>query len=140
MAVRTPQFGIAREHRRVECFGERDVRTVVGCQGFAQCPDARQQLSMRVPLNDEPRKVIERLLSADYRDGLELHQAAQRLRDFYVDQMGSLKSFAGGQCSRGDAFRPIGSQKELEERGGVNDDQRLSRSARTMSVGDSLPR
>lgn len=140
MAVRTPQFGIAGEYRCVERLGERNVRAVVGCQGFPQFPNARQQLSMRMSLNEKSRKVIERLLGADCCDGLELYETSQGLHDFYVNQMGSLQSFTGCQGPSGDAFRPLSSQKELEDRGSINDDQRLSRSARTISVGDIFPR
>lgn len=76
MAVRARELGIAGEYGSVERFGERHIRCVVRCQGTAQLPDARQQVSMRVPLNDEGRKVIKCLLCTGCRDALELHQAA----------------------------------------------------------------
>lgn len=95
---------------------------------------------MCVPLNDEPAEILQSLLGTRCRDGLQLYQAAQRLRDFDVDQMGGLKSFTRSQHPRGDAFRPPGTENELENRGGVDDDQQLSRSERTTSVGDTLPR
>ncbi len=80
---------------------------------------------MSMPLNEEPGKVIERLLGANCCDDLELYQTPQRLRDFYVKQMRSLKSFTRCQRPSRDAFRPLSSQEELEDRGGINDDQRL---------------
>ncbi|MGQ0836397.1 MAG: hypothetical protein ACT4O5_16040 [Gammaproteobacteria bacterium] len=74
MSVRPREFGIARKQWRIERFGERNVGAVVSGQRFAQLPDARQELSMWVALQDEARKVIQRLLCPSWCDVFELDQ------------------------------------------------------------------
>lgn len=139
MSVRPREFRIARKQWRVERFGERNVGAVVSGQRFAQLPDARQELPMSVALQDEASKIIQRLLCPSWRDVFELDQPAQGLRDLDVEQMRSVESLMGRKGPSPDVFRPVGAQKQIKDRGGIDDDQRLSRSARTIWVGDALP-
>lgn len=94
---------------------------------------------MWVALEDQGRQVIERLLGPSWGYAFELDQTAQRLRDLDVEQVGNVEPLVRRKRSGPDLFRATGSQEQIKERRGINDDQRLSRSARTISVGDALP-
>ncbi len=91
-------------------------------------------------VDDQRSEIIERLLRARHAQVVELDEAAQSLRDLHVEQMRCMQPLVGRQCPHRDAFRPTGSKQQLEQGGGIDDDQRVSRSARTTSVGDVLPR
>ena len=84
--------------------------------------------------------VFEGLLASSSADFLEMHQAAQSLRDFDVYQVGRVETLCRNQCPLLHLDTFVGAKQELEYGRRINDNQRESRSARTMSVGDILPR
>lgn len=139
MPVRAAELGVAGQQRRIERFGERHVSAVIGGQRRAQLPDSREQLAMRVPLDDEVLKIVESLLGAFRRDVFELNQPPQRLSDLYIEQMRRMQPFIGRKEPRAELRRAPGAKQKLEQRRGVDDDQRRSRSARTTPAGDVLP-
>ncbi len=53
--------------------------------------------------------------------------------------MGRMETSGGLKHALHQAPRKTGLQQRLKESGGVDDDQRLSRSSRTISVGRILP-
>ena len=95
---------------------------------------------MFMPLDEQSAIVIQRLRGARYRDLFELDEAAQGLSDFNVEQMGRVQTLVRLQCDCSNRFRPVRAEQELQQRGGINDNQRRSRSERTTSVGETLPR
>ena len=69
-----------------------------------------------------------------------MRQAPQGLRHFDVDEMGRVESLLRRQCPIGHPHALVGLQQELQHRRSIDDNQRLSRSARNASVGETLPR
>ena len=61
--------------------------------------------------------------------------AAQNLRDFQVDQMRSMQGLVGGKDEAVHAPSRRRLEENLENRGSVNDNQRLFLSARTAAAG-----
>ena len=95
---------------------------------------------MGMPLDHQISEVVERLLRACRGDCIQMHEPAQRLRNFDIEQMRSVEPFVGRQHAGCHALRPLRSEQELEDGGRIDDHQRLSRSSRTTSVGDTRPR
>ena len=69
-----------------------------------------------------------------------MYQAAQSLRDFNIYQMGRMETLSSNQCPLLDLDTFVRTKQELEYGRRINNNQRESRSARTMSVGDIAPR
>lgn len=69
---------------------------------------------------------VERLPCAARRDVPELHEPAQRLRDFDIEQMRRMQALPESQCARFHAIPASGSQKQLEHGGRIDDDHRPS--------------
>jgi len=84
--------------------------------------------------------VIKRLEGARCRNLLEKRQPAQNLSHFQIQQMRSMKAFVRIEYAKLNPFPKLGAQYELDGCRRINDDQRLSRSARTKSDATSLPR
>jgi hypothetical protein len=92
---------------------------------------------MCVPVDAECGVVLKCLLCTSGRNVTELREAAQRFRDFDVEQVRSVMPLFGSQHEHRHALAAIGSEQQLEKRRRVDDDQRPSRSSRTTSVGDT---
>lgn len=94
---------------------------------------------MTVPFDVQLRKVSEPLIRSRSCNVLTLHHASKCVRDFDIQQMGCMET--GGRLKNAlhQTARKTGLQQRFKESGGVNDDQRLSRSARMISVGRILP-
>ncbi len=84
--------------------------------------------------------VIKRLMGACCRNFLELCQPPQTLRHLEIKQMRGMKALVRMKCAKLNPFPKLGAQCELFGRRRINDDQRLSRSARTKSDAAILPR
>jgi len=84
-------------------------------------------------------EVLERKLGASRSDFPTLHQAAQYLGHFDIDQMRSVRVLRRVQDALGNTLRPLGLQHELDGRGCIENDQRASRCARSAWVGDTFP-
>lgn len=95
---------------------------------------------MCMPFDDEREIVVERLLRARGGDVSELDELTQALGDFDVEQVRSVQALYGSQRPRSYAVGTIGAEQKLEECGRIDDDQRPSRSERTTSAGECLPR
>ena len=95
---------------------------------------------MFVAFDEQFRQIIERLFGARHRNLFALYKAAQYQRDFNIEQMRCVNPFGCFKRSVHQALRLRGPQQDFEHRRGVEYDQRLSRSARSKSVGVLLPR
>jgi len=109
MPVRTSEPGIAGKQRRIQCLSERNIRTVVRGHGLSKLPDTGQQLPVRMPLYNEPGMIIESLLCAGTCSFLEVHQSAQCLSNFHIDQMGCMHTLLRSKRLCFDGLGAIGS-------------------------------
>lgn len=91
---------------------------------------------MGVPLDQQSGEVLEGELGPMEAQLAQLHQPAQRLDDLDIEKLGGMEPLVGGKQPLAHASRPRRREEELEQRRGIGDDQRLSRSARNISVGD----
>lgn len=137
--MRAGELRVASEQRRIERFGERHVSAVICSQRLAQLPYPREQLSMRMALDDQACEIFEGLLRAPRIDVLQPNQTAQSLNNFDVEQMRSVQPLVRRKCPRAYPVRAGGPEKKLEQRRRIDDNQRPSRSARTASAGTVLP-
>lgn len=94
---------------------------------------------MRVSVDQELPQVRQRLSRTLWLDFLSMHETSQYMGDFDIDKMRSVQALCRIQRSTFDAFGPGGLQQQLNGRRSVEDNQRVSRSSRSTSVGDSLP-
>ena len=126
---------VARHQRRVERLGERNIGGVIGRQIVPQLPNSRQQEIVRVAAQREIRKVVEREAAAFAVDLAVRSIASDHLCDFDIEQVRRVKRLTGAEQPGFDRVRVRGSQENLEQRRGVDDDHARSRSARTASAG-----
>jgi len=68
----------------------------------------------------------------------QLRHTTQHLSGFHVEEMGSEKRLLGREGSCRDMLDRLGSQHELDDGRCIDNYQRLSRSARTRTVGEIL--
>jgi hypothetical protein len=68
-----------------------------------------------VPLNKQIGQIIECLLGSRGANFLSLHQTAQYLRDFDVEQLGSVHSFRRLKCARHQCIRSTRAQQDFEQ-------------------------
>ena len=137
--MRPRKLGVAGQERSIERFCKRDIGRVIGSQRLAQLPHSAKQPAMRVPFDEQLVEVVEHLPGALRIHDFESNEPTQGLGDLDVEQMGSVKALAGIKRPCADAFSARGPEQQLEQRRSVDDDQRLSRSDRTIAVGDTLP-
>ena len=140
MPMSACELSIASEQWSIECLCERDIRAVICAQRVAQFPHSCEQRLMRVAFDDEPHQIFERLFGAFARDLFSLEQATKDLSHFNIEQMGCVHALGFIEGPRHDEGRSMRLEEHFEQRGGVDNDQRLSRSARTRSPGALLPR
>ncbi len=139
VATSAGEFAVTGEEWGIQGFGEGDVGSVVGGEGVTEVPDARNQGLMVVAFDDELREIAQGFFCAGDGDFLAMHQAAQNLCDFDVEELRCVHALGRCECSIHQAFGERGSQEDFEQRGGVENDQRLSRSALRTSVGLAFP-
>ncbi len=84
--------------------------------------------------------IIKRLMGARCGNFLEKRHAAQNLSHLQIQQMRCMKALVRIERTKLNPFPKLGAQYELDGRRRINDDQRLSRSARTKSDAAILPR
>ncbi len=84
--------------------------------------------------------IIERLFAASHSYFFELNETPESLSDFDVYQVRGVQAFLGHQRPGFDFLAFLSSKHELESGRCVYDYQRASRSARTSSEGEVLPR
>jgi len=140
MSMGAREFRVARDQRSIENFCEDHISRVVCCHRVAQRPNSLQHVLVLCALDIQCNVVFEGLLASRRADFLEIHEPAQCLRDLDVDQVRSVETLPGNQ-------HPIlyldalgRTKQQLKYGRGINNNQRESRSARKMSVGDALPR
>jgi len=140
MAMGARQFCIASDQRRIENFCKHYIGCIVRRDRIAQRPNSLQELPVLRALDIQCDVVFESLLPASSADLFEMHQAAKSLRNFDIYQVRSVETLSRNQCPplHLDAF--LRAKQELEYGRRIDNNQRESRSARTMSVGDILPR
>lgn len=137
MAGGRGQAPFARDKHGVEPFGESDIRGVIGREIVPQLPNARQQNVMGITLERQIGEIGESGLARCRIDIAGRDIAADHLGNFDVEQMGSVQALSRIEETCFDGFCSCSAQQRLEHRRGVDDDQRLSRSARTASAGES---
>lgn len=133
MAGGCGQTTVARQQRRVEHLGQRDIRCVIGRQIVSQFPKARQKEIMRVSPQRKVREVGERRTSAPA--SAIRCVAPDHLCDFNIEQMRRVKRLTRGEQPILHGFRRRRAQQDFEQGGSVDDDHARSRSARTGSDG-----
>ncbi len=79
-------------------------------------------------------------MGARCRNLVEMRQSVQNLSDLQIQQMRCMKALVRIKCAKLNPFPKLGAQYELDSRRRINDDQWLSRSARTKSDAAILPR
>jgi len=95
---------------------------------------------MSRPFHQQAIVVIKRCMGARCRNLLEMRQPAQNLSHLEVQNMRCVKARVRIKRAQFNPFPKFGAQQELDGRRSINDDQRLSRSARTRSDAAILPR
>ncbi len=140
MAMGACQFAITAQEWRIQGFSQRNVGGIVGRQGVPQLPEACNQVLMAVPFNTQVTEVCEGLFRPARGHRFAMRQTPQGLRHFDVDEMGRVESLLRRQGPIGHPHALVGLQQELQHRRSIDDNQRLSRSARNASVGEMLPR
>ena len=132
----TSQTPVSGEQFGAQPLRQSGVRRVVGAQALAEGPDPRGEGRVWVPDQRQVSQDLERLLSASRRELSPRHPAAQRVQHLGVNQVRRVErdfslysSLDGGGAGA--------AEQKVEQRGGVGDDQRSSRPARTESALDS---
>lgn len=129
---------VTSEQGSVQGLGERNVDSVICCQIVAQLPDPRKQEIMRIPRNRKIGHVPERF-TATFRCQLTRECVpAKHLCHFDVYQVWGVKGLSGSKKPLLYGCRSGSAEEHLERRGSIDDDHRLSRSARTARAGDTL--
>ncbi len=95
---------------------------------------------MSRPFHQQCIVVIKRFMGARCRKLLEENQPEQNLSHLEIQQMRCVKALVRIKRAKLNPFAKLGAQYELDGRRSINDDQRLSRSARTKSDAAILPR
>ena len=129
------ESAVARHERGIQRFGKGQIRRVIARQVVAQLPNARQQDEVRIAVEGKVGQVGKGLGASGRGDDARASVAAQDLSDFYVEEMGGVQSFARCEDSLADVRCGGRLKQNLKDRGGVNDDQRPSLSARTAAAG-----
>lgn len=88
---------IAREERRIERLGERDIDGVIGCQIVPQIPDAPEQQIVRMAPQGKIGQIGERF-AAPLRLDLSIgRMTANDLHDLDVEQMRCVQGLPGSE-------------------------------------------
>ena len=90
---------------------------------------------MPVSLDPQIAEVLESLVGAMARQVIALHQTAQRVGNFNIDQVRGVQALLGTQspCHQARGARRL--QQNYKHGRGVDHDQRPSRSSRSTAVG-----
>jgi hypothetical protein len=129
------ECGVPSHERGAERLRESDVGRIVGSDVAAQLPDPGQQDVMGIARQRQVRQVHEGLPPAA---GLELSGqgiTAEDLRDFEIENVRRMEALSGLEKPFGNARRGRCVEQDLQDRRGVDDDQRASRSALTAFAG-----
>ena len=135
MAGGCGQTSVARQQWRFECFGERDIGGVIGCEIVPQLPNAGQKQIVRVPSQGKIRQVGKSHTAAISVDLTICGVATDHLRDFHVEQMRRMERSTRGEQPIFHDFCRRCAEKDLKQGRSVNDNHMRSRSARTASAG-----
>lgn len=92
---------------------------------------------MTVALQRKVIQVLEQRTTPSLRELAREREPTRHLRHFHVDQLRGMQRLLGGEEAIFQAPAGRARQQELEDDGGVDDDQRASRSARTAAAGAS---
>jgi len=128
---------VARDQRSLQHLREGKVRGVIGGNRPTQLPDPLHEDIVRVPCERESHEVFDRLRSSPRFDLPGSSPAAQDLGHLEIDEVRGVKGLAGREPTGGQIGADGGIEQHFEDRGGVDDDQRPSRSARTARAAGS---
>lgn len=127
-------MAVARDHDGVEDLGQGQVHRVVSREVLAKGPDTLQQRLVRMPLQVQGPKIVERDGCGFRVDPFLPDVTPQRLRHFDIRQMGCVKRVCGILDTNGHELADRRVKDQFDQRGGVEDDHRASRSARMISA------
>jgi len=130
------QAPVTSQKWSVQGLRKRDIHGIVSGQVSSEVPDARHQEVVRIPGEREAREVIERRTAAPSLHFTGERVAAQNLRYFHVHQVRHMQGFLGLQQAFFQRDTGRHSQEDFQDYGRVENDHRLSRSARTARTGD----
>ena len=126
---------VAGEKRCIERFSKGYVYGVVRGKVVSQVPNARHQDAVRIPGEWEAGEIVQRSAAALCFHFAGERVAAQNLRHLHVKQMRRVQCFCRLEQAFLQRHARRHAQKHLEHHRGIEDDQRLSRSARTACAG-----
>jgi len=133
MSRRRRDASVARQKRRVEQFGERNIDRVISREIIPQFPDARNEVAVWVPKEPQPRKVFENLAAAGGLDLARGKAPTQRVDDLDVDKMGHVQGLSNAEETLIDRLGRRQPQQGFDQRGRVDDDHSASRPARIIA-------
>jgi hypothetical protein len=135
LASRSCQRTVSCNERSVQRLGKSQVSGVISRQSVPQLPNAGEQDEMWIAGERKIEEIGDRFGSPFSGDNGRAHVAAQNLRDFQVDEVRGMQRLVGGkdEAAHTRSFGRL--EKNLKDRGSVDDDQRLFLSARTAAAG-----
>ena len=89
---------------------------------------------MRVPLEGESGEIIECVFRAGVAELTGQTITPENLCHFKVDQVRGVQAFSWGEYAVFDGFDALLAQEQVDQRGGIENDQLASRSSRTRSA------
>ena len=131
---------VEREEGSPEALGERDIRRVVRREILPERPDSKKQDIVLVAYEIKFSESVEREKCPFGAEGTDRDISAKCLRDFEVEKVRHMEGVPGRMDSLGDFSSRFRGEQQLEDRRSVENDQRLSRSARMTSAGDRSSR
>jgi len=132
---RLGERGVAGDHRRIKRLCQSNVHGVVRRHVLAQLPRSSEKIEMSVTVEVEVDEVLDRLGSTVSRHFARPNEASEALRNFDVDQMGTMELVVSKEAGL-DASAERRLQEELQERRCVDHNHADSRSSRiTVAAG-----
>lgn len=129
---------VAGDERRIERFSEGDIDGIVSRHICPQFPRAGQKNVVGVPAQRKQEPIVEGRPAPLRVDLAGCCIPAEHLRYLDVDQVWCMKCLSGLKEPRFDCGSRRRLQQNFEDRRSIDDDHRLSRSARTAFAGATL--
>jgi len=137
MARRSCEASVARQKRRIQRLGKRDVDGIVGREIVPQVPYPRQKDAVGISPKGKVEEVVQRRaapLRIDFAGG---GVPSNDLGDLDIDEVGRMQRVPRAEEPPLRRLRRRRAQENLEQSRSVDDDQRRSRSARIAWAGDT---
>ena len=128
---------IVSQKRRIERFSQRQIDGIISAEIVPKFPYAGQKNIVWMSPQRKDRQIDKHGPTA-IRVHLSRHRIpANDLGDFDIDQVRRMKSMTATEQLPPDGLCRRRTQQHLDQRRGVDDDHRLSRSARTARTGST---